>query len=84
MCNIAGYVGDRPAAPILIEMIRRQQGLDGGYYTGIATIHQGRLHYAKLAGDLDHLLENSEAMNLPGNIGIIHSRTRSGGGDGWA
>ncbi len=84
MCNIAGYVGDRPAAPILIEMIRRQQGLNGGYYTGIATIHQGRLHYAKLAGDLDHLLENSEAMNLPGNIGIIHSRTRSGGGDGWA
>lgn len=84
MCNIAGYVGNRPAAPILIEMIRRQEGLDGGYYTGIATIHEGRLYYAKLAGDLQHLLENTDAMNLPGNIGIIHSRTRSGGGDGWA
>ncbi len=84
MCNIAGYVGDRPAAPILIEMIRRQEGLDGGYYTGIATIHNGRIHYAKLTGDLAHLLENSEAANLPGNIGIIHSRTRSGGGDAWA
>ena len=84
MCNIAGYVGDRPAAPILIEMLRRQEGLDGGYYTGIATIHNGRIHYAKLTGDLQHLLENSDAANLPGNIGIIHSRTRSGGGDEWA
>jgi glucosamine 6-phosphate synthetase-like amidotransferase/phosphosugar isomerase protein len=65
-------------------MIRRQEGLDGGYYTGIATIHEGRLYYAKLTGDLQHLLENTDAMNLPGNIGIIHTRTRSGGGDEWA
>lgn len=84
MCNIAGYVGDRRAAPILIEMMRRQEGLDAGYYTGIATIHEGRIHYAKLAGDLQYLLDHTDAMDLPGNIGIIHSRTRSGGGDEWA
>ena len=84
MCNIAGYVGDQRAAPILIEMLRRQEGLDAGYYTGIATIHEGRIHYAKLAGDLQYLLDHSDAMNLPGNIGIIHSRTQSGGGDEWA
>lgn len=84
MCNIAGYVGDRRAAPILIEMMRRQEGLDGGYYTGIATIHEGRIHYVKLAGDLQYLLDHTDAMNLPGNIGIIHSRTQAGGGDEWA
>jgi len=84
MCNIAGYVGDRPAAPLLIEMIRRQEGLWGGFYTGLATIHEGKIHYAKLTGDLDHLLANTDAASLPGNIGVIHSRSKSGGGDEWA
>lgn len=40
MCNIAGYIGEQQAAPILIEMIREQEGLDAGFYTGIATIHE--------------------------------------------
>lgn len=84
MCNIAGYVGIRPAAPILIEMIRRQEGLAGGYYTGLATIHEGRIHYAKLTGDVDRLLAETGALSLPGTIGIIHSRSKAGGGDEWA
>ena len=84
MCNIAAYVGDRPAAPILIEMIRRQEGLNGGFFTGIATIHEGRIHYRKLTGDLQHLLDNTDAASLPGNIGLIHSRTNDGGGDKWS
>ena len=45
MCNIAGYVGNQPAAPILLEMLRKQEGLAGGYYTGIATIHEGKMYY---------------------------------------
>lgn len=84
MCNIAGYIGNRPAAPILIEMMRRQEGWGGGCYTGIATMHEGKIHYAKLTGDLDHLIENTCAAQLPGNVGILHSRTPSGGGDEWA
>lgn len=84
MCNIAGYIGNRPAAPILIEMIRNQEGWNGGCYTGIATLHEGRIHYAKLTGDVDRLIENTNAASLPGNIGIIHSRTPSGGDDEWA
>ncbi|MBQ8683866.1 MAG: hypothetical protein IJ518_05065 [Clostridia bacterium] len=84
MCNIAGYVGDRPAAPLLIEMMRRQEGLCGGYYTGIATLHEGKIYYAKLTGDLNRLLDTMDAAGLPGTIGIIHSRSKSGGGDKWA
>ena len=84
MCNIAGYVGQRRAAPILIDMIRRQEGLAGGYYTGIATIHEGRIYYAKLTGYTDRLVSLTEAADLPGNIGIIHTRSKSGGGDRWA
>lgn len=84
MCNIAGYVGTKKAAPILIDMIRRQEGLGGGYYTGIATICDGVIHYAKLTGDTKRLLEHTNARSLPGTIGIIHSRSKSGGGDEWA
>ena len=84
MCNIAGYVGTKRAAPILIEMMRAQEGWGGGYYSGIATIHEGKIHYAKLTGDIDRLVSGTDAMNLPGTIGIIHSRSRSGGGDKWA
>ncbi len=84
MCNIAGYVGDRPAAPLLIEMMLREEGFGGGYFSGIATIHEGKIYYAKLTGDMKRLVDLTEAASLPGNIGIIHSRSNSGGGDEWA
>lgn len=74
MCNIAGYVGPKRAAPILIEMTRRQQFMDGGVCTGIATIHEGKLYYAKVVGDVDTLLRETDAANFPGTVGIMHSR----------
>lgn len=74
MCNIAGYVGSKQAAPILIEMLRRQETLDGGLSTGIATIHNGIIYHAKVIGGVDELLKNTEALKFPGSIGIIHSR----------
>ena len=84
MCNIAGYVGNKPAAPILIDMMRREEGWDAGCYTGIVTIHEGRMDFVKMTGDLNHLLENSHAADLQGCIGLLHSRTPSGGDDEWA
>lgn len=84
MCNIAGYVGTKQAAPILIDMLRKQEGLDAGYYTGIATIHEGKIHYRKLVGPLDRLLKETDAASLPGTIGIIHGRTPGDTGDSWA
>ena len=74
MCNIAGYVGERAAAPILLEMLRRQQDYDGGVCTGIATIHEGRIYYRKIVGDVDALIKHTDALYLPGNIGIAHTR----------
>ena len=84
MCNIAGYVGSQPAAPILIEMMRLEEGWAGGYYTGLATIHEGKIHHAKVVGSLDDLLRNTDAASLPGTVGIIHSRSKSGGDVKWA
>ena len=84
MCNIAGYVGERRAAPILIEMIRRQESLNGGHYTGLATVHEGKLYHAKLVGDLDRLLEKTDVADFPGTVGFVHSRTPGKEGDEWA
>ena len=75
MCTIAAYNGSKQAAPILIDMMGRLEGLDSGFYTGLATIHEGKIYYAKVTGDLDTLLANTDAARLPGTIGFIHSRT---------
>lgn len=80
MCVIAGYIGDKPAAPILLEMLRREEGLAAGFYTGIATIHEGKLYYEKVVGDVDALIRQTRAMELPGTIGIAHGRPPGGGG----
>lgn len=84
MCVIAGYLGTETAAPILLEMLRREEGLAGGFYTGIVTIHEGVLHHAKVVGDVETLIRTTPALQLPGTIGLAHSRTPSGGGQAWA
>ena len=87
MCNLAGYAGNRRAAPILLEMLRKQEGFDAGYFTGIATVHEGKLHWRKVVGDVSELIKQTDAMDLPGTIGIIQGRSRCGdyGGDhNWA
>ena len=84
MCNIAGYIGTKDAAPILIDMMLREECFNGGFYTGLATISEGRLHYAKREGNTDYLLATTNAASLPGTVGIMHSRTNDGGGDAWA
>ena len=79
MCNIAGYIGNKQAAPILVEMLKKQEGFCGGYYTGIITYHEGKLYTAKVIGDVDRLLAETDALNFPGTCGLIHSRSKSGG-----
>lgn len=83
MCNIAAYVGSRPAAPILIDLIRKQEGLNGGFYIGLATVSGGKIHYRKVVGSLEDLLSQTDALHLPGTVGIIHTRTPGGGDAEW-
>ncbi len=74
MCNIAGYAGNRQAAPILLEMLRRQEWYDGNVSTGVVTIHEGKLHYRKIVGTVDDLIHKTDVLELPGTIGIAHTR----------
>ena len=84
MCNVAGYLGKRPAAPALLEMLEREEGFAGGYYTGIATVADGELHCEKVVGDVATLCRETDAEKLPGTVGIAHSRSKSGGDREWA
>ena len=83
MCNLAGYVGDEPAAPILLDMMERQEGMAGGFYSGVATVADGELRYAKVIGDFARLRRETDAERLPGTVGIAHSRSNSGGDLEW-
>lgn len=74
MCNIAGYAGHQQAAPILLEMLRRQQPYDGDMSTGVAVIHEGKLHFRRIVGDVDTLIRETDVLSLPGTIGIAHTR----------
>ena len=74
MCNIAGYAGHRQAAPILLEMLRRQQPYDGDTSTGVAVIHEGKLYYRSIVGDVDALIRETDVLELPGTLGIAHTR----------
>ena len=74
MCNIAGYAGNKPAAPILVEMLRRQACYNGDVCSGVATIHNGKLHYRKIVGNIETYIRETDVLDLPGTIGIAHTR----------
>ena len=80
MCMIAGYIGHRPAGPILLDMLRRQEAINGGFYTGIGTCDGEAFHVRKVVGSAAALEESTNLESLRGTIGIGHSRTDEGGG----
>ncbi len=73
MCGIIGYVGFRPATPILIDGLHRLEyrGYDSA---GVATLDKGDLHFRKKAGRVSHLQSLLVDSPIPGTIGISHTR----------
>ena len=85
MCNMAAYTGKKAAAPILFRMIKSQEFLDAGHYTGIAIMDNGKICMRKVCGTAEDLLKRyPEILNFPGNCGIIHSRTPGIDNDEWS
>jgi len=73
VCGIMGYVGPRPAAPILIDGLRRLEyrGYDSA---GVAVFDGRRLVVRKAEGKLARLAELLEDDPVPGTTGIGHTR----------
>lgn len=73
MCGIVGIVGRSPAAPRLIEALKRLEyrGYDSA---GIATIVNGSIERRRAPGKLSALSDVLALQPLAGTIGIGHTR----------
>ena len=73
MCGIVGVVGNGPAAPLLLDGLRRLEyrGYDSA---GIATLVNGHIERRRAEGKLANLAEALINQPLPGVTGIGHTR----------
>ena len=73
MCGIFGYVGSRPAAPLLLEGLTRLEyrGYDSA---GVAVLADGGLQILRTAGRVRNLRFDRGIDALPGRLGIGHTR----------
>ncbi|HIT85823.1 MAG TPA: glutamine--fructose-6-phosphate transaminase (isomerizing) [Candidatus Ornithomonoglobus intestinigallinarum] len=74
MCGIVGYIGERQAAPILLEGLSKLEyrGYDSA---GIATLYDGKISVSKAKGRLAVLAEKTNGgADVPGTMGIGHTR----------
>ena len=73
MCGIVGFVGDRQAAPILLDGLAKLEyrGYDSA---GISTIEKDGLSIMKDKGRVKNLYNLNGIDSLEGTIGIAHTR----------
>lgn len=73
MCGIVGYIGDKPAAPVLINGLKKLEyrGYDS---SGVAIFEDKKLSVIKCKGRLASLEEKIGGGSLKGKIGIGHTR----------
>ena len=73
MCGIIGILGAGPAAPRLVEALKRLEyrGYDSA---GVATLENGALKRRRAAGKIRNLEAELEQAPLAGSAGIGHTR----------
>ncbi|MBE9553852.1 MAG: glutamine--fructose-6-phosphate aminotransferase, partial [Proteobacteria bacterium] len=73
MCGIIGIIGKQPAAPLLLDGLKRLEyrGYDSA---GIATLDGGFLHRRRAEGKLVNLEKRLGKEPLDGDVGIGHTR----------
>ncbi len=73
MCGIVGVIGSRPAAPILLDGLRRLEyrGYDSA---GVATLVNGHIERRRASGKLGNLAAALQRLPLEGCTGIGHTR----------
>ncbi len=73
MCGIIGYVGDKCAAPILLEGLKRMEyrGYDS---SGMALMEPKGILFEKSAGKINRLEETLADREFVAKLGIAHTR----------
>lgn len=79
MCSIIGYKGNEHASTVLIEGLKKMEyrGYDS---VGIATIKSGKLLIRKGVGKVAEVNKSLRLDELPGKLGIGHTRWATHGG----
>jgi glucosamine--fructose-6-phosphate aminotransferase (isomerizing) len=80
MCGIIGYVGEKEAAPIIFNGLKRLEyrGYDSA---GISIFgNGGSVQIKKDIGRVDHINEKLDFLSMQGSIGIGHTRWATHGG----
>ena len=79
MCGITGYIGEKEAAPVLLQALKRMEyrGYDSA---GISTIYKDNVTIKKDIGRIDSINEKIELGKAEGKIGIAHTRWATHGG----
>src|SRR5437867_201983 len=72
MCGIMGYVGKQSALPILLDGLRRLEYR--GYDSAGVALLDGGLQVVKAKGKLGELEKKLRGAELPGTVGIGHTR----------
>ncbi len=79
MSGIFAFIGNEPAAPIVLQGLRKLEYL--GYDSaGAASINNGKLYLKKDVGRIEEIDKRHRLTELPGNITIAHTRWATHGG----
>src|SRR5215218_3875809 len=73
MCGIVGYIGDRGAAQLLLDGLKRLEyrGYDSA---GVAVLNGHGVETRKAAGKISRLEAALASSPIDGNLGIAHTR----------
>jgi len=79
MCGIVGYIGNRKAASIILDGLKRLEyrGYDSA---GVAVIQNSELAVVKQVGRVEQLVKEAARHTLSGTVGIGHTRWATHGG----
>ncbi|MFA5868074.1 MAG: hypothetical protein WC941_00025 [Candidatus Bathyarchaeia archaeon] len=75
MCQLVGYVGDRPIAPLIIKALELQEPYFAAHATGMGVIDaKGKIQIQKATGPVAVVKKTTKITGLKGKVGIGHSR----------